>query len=139
VSITVLKKDLVLCDKDGKVIKVYPYGSEEQLRYEMVLEILFEADRRALEKLIEKRRYKEQVTDSQIEKCDKKVFHKCTKRSAKRYNMTQTARILGVHRETLYYWIKKGWLKPKRDYRNYPVFTVLDIEELIKWKNKIKC
>ena len=53
--------------------------------------------------------------------------------------MTQTARILGVHRETLYYWIKKGWLKPKRDYRNYPVFTVLDIEELIKWKNTIKC
>ncbi|MBI5874159.1 MAG: MerR family transcriptional regulator [Candidatus Omnitrophica bacterium] len=53
--------------------------------------------------------------------------------------MTQAARILGVHRETLYYWIKKGWIKPKRDYRNYPVFTVLDIEELIKWKNTIKC
>ena len=66
-------------------------------------------------------------------------FRKCNKRSAKRYNMTQTARILGVHRETLYYWIKKGWLKPKRDYRNYPVFTVLDIEELIQWKNTIKC
>ncbi|MEK7849621.1 MAG: MerR family transcriptional regulator [Candidatus Omnitrophota bacterium] len=130
---------MVLCDKDDKVIKVYPYGSEEQLRYEMVLEILFEADRRALEKLIEGRKHKEQVIDSQIEECDKKVFYKCTKRSAKRYNMTQTARILGVHRETLYYWIKKGWIKPKRDYRNYPVFTVLDIEELIKWKNTIKC
>jgi len=130
---------LVLCGKDGKVIKVYPYGSEEQQRYEKVLEILFEADRRSLEKLIEERRQKDQVIDRQIEECDKKVFHKCTKRSAKRYNMTQTARILGVHRETLYYWIKKGWLKPKRDYRNYPVFTVLDIEELIKWKNTIKC
>lgn len=105
----------------------------------MVLEILFEADRRALEKLIEGRRQKEQVIDSQIEECDKKVFHKRIKRSVKRYNMTQTARILGVHRETLYYWIKKGWIKPKRDYRNYPVFTVLDIEELIRWKNTIKC
>ena len=104
----------------------------------MVLEILFEADRRALEKLIEERKNKEQAIDSQIEECDKKVFHKCTKRSAKRYNMTQTARILGVHRETLYYWIKKGWLKPKRDYRNYPVYTVLDIENIIKWKNSIK-
>ncbi|MFA5363167.1 MAG: MerR family transcriptional regulator [Candidatus Omnitrophota bacterium] len=104
----------------------------------MVLEILFEAERRALEKLIEEKRNKEQVIDSQVEECDKKIFHKCTKRSAKRYNMTQTARILGVHRETLYYWIKKSWLKPKRDYRNYPVFTVFDIESLIKWKNRIR-
>lgn len=24
------KKDLVVYDKDGKVIKIYPYGSEEQ-------------------------------------------------------------------------------------------------------------
>lgn len=115
-----------------------PYGSEEQQRYEKVLEILFEADRQNLEKLIEKRRHKEQVTDSQIEECDKKVFHKCTKRSAKRYNMTQTARILRVHRETLYYWIKKGWIKPKRDHRNYPVFTVLDIQGLKRWLNSVK-
>jgi len=84
----------------------------------MVLEILFETDRRALEKIIEERRNKEQEADSQIQEGDKTVFRKCNKRSAKRYNMTQTARILGVHRETLYYWIKKGWLKPKRDYRN---------------------
>ncbi|MBN3040137.1 MAG: hypothetical protein JW867_03340 [Candidatus Omnitrophica bacterium] len=52
------------------------------------MEILFEADRRALEKLIEERKHKEQVIDSQIEECDKKVFRKCIKRSAKRYNMT---------------------------------------------------
>jgi DNA-binding transcriptional MerR regulator len=129
---------LVFRNEKGEAIKVFPYGSEEQQRYERVLEILFEADRRCLEKLIEGRRHKEQVIDSQIEECDKKVFHKCTKRSAKRYNMTQTARILRVHRGTLYYWIKKGWIKPKRDHRNYPVFTVLDIENLIKWKNTIK-
>ncbi|MCK4252769.1 MAG: MerR family transcriptional regulator [Candidatus Omnitrophica bacterium] len=59
-------------------------------------------------------------------------------RSTKRYNLTQTARILGTHRGTLHYWIKKGWIKPRRDYRNYPVFTVLDIENLIRWKNTIK-
>jgi len=100
---------------------------------------LCEAYKRHLEEQKEKKLQKEQVINSQIEECDKKGFHKCTKRSAKRYNMTQTARILGVHRETLYYWIKKGWIKPKRDYCNYPVFTVLDIEELIKWKNTIKC
>jgi len=129
---------LVLCNKDGKVIKIYPYGSEEQQRFERVLEILYEVDKRYLNELLEKRNRKQQEIDSQIRTSDKKAFHKCTKRSVKRYNMTQTARILGVHRETLYYWIKKGWLKPKRDYRNYPVFTVLDIENLIRGKNTIK-
>ena len=129
---------MVLYDKKGEIVKVYPYGSEEQQRFERVLEILFEADRRCLEKLIGKQTQKEWEIDSQIEKVDKKVFQRQAKKSIKRYNMTQTARILGVHRETLYYWIKKGWLKPKRDYRNYPVFTVWDIEELIKWKNRIK-
>lgn len=28
--------------------------------------------------------------------------------------MTQTAHILGVHRQTIYYWIKKGLVKPKQ-------------------------
>lgn len=51
--------------------------------------------------------------------------------------MVQTAIILGVSRGTLYYWIKKSWLKPKRDNRGYPVFTVLDIENIIKWENQI--
>ncbi len=52
----------------------------------------------------------------------------------KRYNITQAAKELGVARQTLYYWIKKGWIKPKRDYRNYPVFTQKDIAEIKKWK-----
>lgn len=129
----------MLYDKQGKVVKVYPYGSEPQQRWEKVFDILYEARKRSLEKKAEKKLQKGQLLDSQIEECDKKVFRKCAKRSAKKYNMTQTARILGVHREILYYWIKKGWLKPKRDYRNYPVFTVLDIEKLINWKNTIKC
>lgn len=106
---------MVLCDKDGKVVKIYPYGSEEQQRWEKSIEILCEAYKRHLEKQKEKKQQKEQVIDGQIEECDKKVFHKSAKRSAKRYNMAQTARVLGVHRETVYYWIKKGWLKPKRD------------------------
>ncbi|MEW6075355.1 MAG: helix-turn-helix domain-containing protein [Candidatus Omnitrophota bacterium] len=52
------------------------------------------------------------------------------KRSDKTYNIIQTAALLGVHRQTLYYWIKKGWVKPRRDYKNYPIFTVLDIKTL---------
>lgn len=114
------------------------YASKEQWRFERFLEIIFEADRRCLEELIEKRIQKEQAIDSQIEEDDRKVFRGCTQRSVKRYNLTQTARILKVHRQTLYYWIKKGRCKPKRDHRNYPVFTVLDIENLMKWRNTIK-
>ena len=81
---------------------------------------------------------KEEKLESQIDENDKKIFRKCIKRSDKKYNLVQAAGILGVHRQTLYYWIKKGWLKPKRDHRNYPVFTVLDIKDLIKWRNTLK-
>lgn len=88
-----------------------------------------------MEKLLKAREQQKSVIDRQIEDCDKKVFRRVVKRSAKRYNLTQTAQVLGVHRQTLYYWIRKGWINPRRDYRNYPVFTVLDIENMIKWKN----
>jgi DNA-binding transcriptional MerR regulator len=54
------------------------------------------------------------------------------------YNITKLAEKLGVPRQTIYYWIEKGWVKPKRDYRNYPVFTENDLEGIIKWKNSIK-
>ena len=56
----------------------------------------------------------------------------------KRYNITQAAKELGVARQTLYYWIKKGWIRPKRDYRNYPVFTEIDIKKTEKWRNTLK-
>ena len=56
----------------------------------------------------------------------------------KTYSMTETAKLLGVHRQTMINWIRKGWVRPKRDYRRYPVFTVLDIESMIEWKNTIK-
>ena len=130
---------MVFHDKDGNVTAVYPHGSEEYQRLERVLEILLKADLLTLERLNEKKSKKEQEIDSQIKESDKRIFRKCLKRSAKRYNITQAARILGVHRETIYYWIKKGWVKPGRDYRNYPVFTVLDIERLIEWRNTIHC
>ncbi|MBN1870484.1 MAG: MerR family transcriptional regulator [Candidatus Omnitrophica bacterium] len=52
--------------------------------------------------------------------------------------MTQVAHLLKVHRQTIYYWIKKNWVKLRRGYRNYPVFTVSDIENLMKRRNTIK-
>ncbi len=91
-----------------------------------------------VEEILRKKLEKERKIDVQIENCDKKIFRRCIKGSAKRYNMTQAAKILGVHRQTLYYWMKKRLIKPRRDYRNYPVFTVLDIETIIKWRSLLK-
>ena len=99
---------------------------------------MYETDSKRLAQLLEAKEKQKQVIESQIEECDKKIFRKAATRSRKRYNLTQAAQILGVHRQTLYYWMKKGWIKPKRDYRHYPVFIVLDIESMMKWKNTIK-
>jgi len=56
----------------------------------------------------------------------------------KRYNISQLAKELGVARQTLYYWIKKGWVSPKRDYRKYPVFTDGDVRKIKAWRDKLE-
>jgi len=56
----------------------------------------------------------------------------------KRYNITRAAKELGITRQTLYNWIEKGWVRPKRDYRNYPVFTKEDISNIEKWRSELK-
>jgi DNA-binding NtrC family response regulator len=129
---------LVFRNEKGEVIKVFPYGSEEQQRFEQGIKLLFQLYLIDRERKLESKLEKKKILNTQIDETDKKIFRKCTKRSDRIYNMTQVAVILGVHRQTLYYWIRKGWLKPKRDYRNYPVYTVLDIENIIKWRNSIK-
>jgi len=55
----------------------------------------------------------------------------------KRYNISHAAKELNVSRQTFYNWIKKGWIKPKRDYRNYPVFTEEDIKKIKVWQNRL--
>ena len=55
-----------------------------------------------------------------------------------RYNITQAAKELGVARQTLYYWIKKGWIRPKRDYRNYPMFTEGDLKKIKEWRSRLR-
>jgi len=55
-----------------------------------------------------------------------------------RYTITEIANEIGVTRQTIYYWIKKGWLRPKRDYRNYPVFTKADLEHIKKWQRTLR-
>lgn len=59
-------------------------------------------------------------------------------RNIKIYTIKETAEILNVHRMTIYHWFKKGWVKVKRDYRNFPVFTEKDIENIKKWRNTLR-
>ena len=56
----------------------------------------------------------------------------------KRYNLTQAAKELGITRQGLYYWIKKGWVKSKRDYRDYPVFTKEDVKKIKEWRSRLR-
>lgn len=55
----------------------------------------------------------------------------------KRYNITHAAKELGVARQTLYNWIEKGWVKPKLDYRKYPVFTEEDVKKIKEWRETL--
>jgi DNA-binding transcriptional MerR regulator len=54
------------------------------------------------------------------------------------YNVPQAARLIGVHERTVRYWIRKKRVKPKLDYRNYPVFTSGDITKIKKWRSTLK-
>jgi len=121
-----------------EVTEAFPCGNEEQLRFQEFLEILSRADKRCLEELVKEKAGRKAELDSQIEDCDKKVIERRITRSGNHYNLTQAAHLLNVHRQTIYYWMKKNWVKPKRDYCDYPVFTVLDIESIIKWRNSVK-
>jgi len=132
--------DTLSCESDKKV------GSDSTIfdnvdsysRFKEFLWILHQADKRCLEELLGKRIERNVELNSQIEKSDRKIFQRKIVRSSKNYNLTQVAHLLNVHRQTIYYWIKKSWLKPKRDSRNYPFCTVLDIESLMKWRNSVK-
>ena len=56
----------------------------------------------------------------------------------KTYSMTETAKMLGVHRQTMINWIRKGWVKPKRDYKDWPVFTDECIAKIKEWRETLK-
>lgn len=56
----------------------------------------------------------------------------------KRFNIKAAAEELGVHRLTIYYWLKKGWITVKRDYRNLPVLTSEDLQKIRKWRSTLR-
>ena len=125
----------MLHDKDGKVVKVYPEGSEEQLRWQLVLEYLIAADRKYLHELLQKKEQQRQEVKQILAGVDRAIVQRRQRRRLQRYNLTQTAKILQVTRQGLYYWMKKGWVKARRDHRGYQVFTVFDIEQIMKWRD----
>jgi len=55
----------------------------------------------------------------------------------RRYSLSEAAQELGLTRQGLYYWIEKGWVNPKRDYKGHPVFTEDDMEKIKNWRNKL--
>ncbi len=56
----------------------------------------------------------------------------------KRYTLSEAAKELGLTRQGLYYWINKGWVVPKRDYKKHPIFTARDIEKIREWTTRLK-
>ena len=56
----------------------------------------------------------------------------------KTYSMTETAKLLGVHRQTMINWIRRGWVKHKRDYKDWPVFTDECIAKIKDWRETLK-
>lgn len=61
-----------------------------------------------------------------------------SKDSIQYHNIFRTAELLGVHERTVRYWIKKKWITPRRDYRNYPVFTDEDIRKIEQWRSTLR-
>ncbi len=54
------------------------------------------------------------------------------------YGVSETAKALGVHRQSVNYWLKKGWVKAKLDYRNRRVFTEKDLDKIQKWRKTLR-
>ncbi len=54
------------------------------------------------------------------------------------YNVSQASKKIGVSRQILHAWIGKSWVKPKRDYRDYPVFSEADVKNVIAWRKEVR-
>ena len=119
------------------MLKVYPPGSEGHTNFYSALEILVRVAKRHLDNIDNKKKEREEQSQQILEKPDRKIIQRAEKRNLQWYNLSQTAIILKTSRQTLYYWIKKGWIAPKRDPRNYPVFTVFDIADIMKWRHTL--
>ena len=55
----------------------------------------------------------------------------------KKYNLSEAAKELGITRQGLYYWIEKGWVTPKRDYKGHPAFTNEDLKKIKEGRDQL--
>ncbi len=110
-------------------------NSDERRRFQKVLQLLGEIDQERLAKLIEAEQRDEEAIGRILDVSDRKVVETQRARELKHYNLTEVSKILGVTRQGLYYWIRKGWVKVKRDGRSYPAFTVFDNKRIMSWRN----
>ncbi len=62
----------------------------------------------------------------------------CKLSYVKIYTVLHASEKIGVSRQTLHSWIRKKWVTPKKDYRNYPVFSEEDIKKIIAWRKELK-
>ena len=122
---------------NGEVLKIYSVGSEGHTNYCRALELLARVAQRYSDEVNNKKKDREEQVNQILDQPDKKIIQRAERRKLKCYNLSQAAMILKAPRQTLYYWIKKGWVAPRRDYRNYPVFTVFDIERIMKWRHTV--
>ncbi len=51
--------------------------------------------------------------------------------------VSDLAKELGVHRQTVQFWIRKKWVPVHRDYRGWPVFTEEDVKKIRQWRGQI--
>lgn len=49
----------------------------------------------------------------------------------------ELAEMLGVHRQTVQFWLRKKWIPIRRDYRGWPVFTEEDVKTIKAWRGKV--
>lgn len=55
------------------------------------------------------------------------------------YSTQQAAEMVGVHKNTIFNWIRTGKvLEVKKDWKGYRIWTRMDIENLIKAKDRKK-
>lgn len=111
---------------------------EDQWRLKRFLEILREVDQRLLQRALHTQQAARAHGNDIGDEADRRLLQRQRAKRTKRYNLTQTATCVGISRQGFYNWIKRGWVTPKRDYRGYPVFTVVDIVRIKRWCDTVQ-
>ena len=83
------------------------------------------------------REYDRQTGGAGAALTDEQMSDQVLWRLANNVLVEEAAKELGLTRQGLYYWIKKGWVTPKRDYKGHPVFTKDDLRKINHWRDTL--